>query len=431
MSHDLDKQDLPRLYRDRAFWGMTITQFLGAFNDNLFKQLMLLLAVPIGALAVGEDEQWLATVVFAVPFVLFSGFAGFLSDRYSKRTVIVCSKVAEIVVMLLGLGGFWMFGRLGYNGLLVVLFLMGVQSAFFGPGKYGILPEMLRDQDLPRANGAILMTTFLAIILGVASAGILGDAFVDPDNKAATAPHLAYASLICVGIAVGGTCTSLMIRKVTAARPQLEFAPDALAIPKETRLMLWHDRPLLTALIASSMFWLVSSAAMQSVNNFGLNQLQLDMKRTSLLVAFIAVGIMVGAIVAGRFSHGRADFRFVRGGSWGIIACLLVLSIYKPGGEHWLGQWPTAAVLMLLGMFAGFFAIPLQVFIQARPPEGQKGRLIAVMNQANFIAIVLSGPAYRLMDRIVENQAWPRCVVFAMIALVMAPVALFYRPRNG
>ncbi len=156
----LDCEHLPPLYRDASFWGMTITQFLGAFNDNLFKQLMLLLALKVSL----ADRQPLAMLVFSAPFLLFSGFAGFLSDRYSKRWIIVLSKIAEIAAMLLGMVGFFFYDKVGFTGLLVVLFLMGTQSAFFGPGKYGILPEMLRTSDLPRANGIILMTTFLAII---------------------------------------------------------------------------------------------------------------------------------------------------------------------------------------------------------------------------------------------------------------------------
>jgi acyl-[acyl-carrier-protein]-phospholipid O-acyltransferase/long-chain-fatty-acid--[acyl-carrier-protein] ligase len=150
---------------------------LGAFNDNFYKQLMLLLAIPVvpGTL----DQQQVATIVFALPFVLFSGIAGHLSDKYSKNRVIVLAKAAEIGIMGLGLIGFLMYGATGYRGLLAVLFLMGIHSAFFGPSKYGILPELFRNKDLPRANGIVLMTTFLAIIFGTVSAGFLGDLLVD------------------------------------------------------------------------------------------------------------------------------------------------------------------------------------------------------------------------------------------------------------
>lgn len=439
-----ERADLPPLMRDRAFWGMTLTQFLGAFNDNLFKQLMLLLAVPIvvsasAAASVSEatpeDQQGLATLVFSLPFVLFSGFAGYLSDRYSKRIVIVLSKVAEIVVMALGLIGFLMYGLTGYTGLLVVLFLMGAQSAFFGPGKYGILPELFRGSDLPRANGIILMTTFLAIIFGTASAGVLGDLLIEtlPDGTS-EARELWIGSLACIGIAIAGTLTSLLVRPVPAAVPNLKFQLSSLAIPPDTRALLRRDIPLVLALLASCMFWLVSGIVMQVVNYVGLNEMQLPAERaktlTSLLNAVIGVGIAAGAVIAGRLCRGKVDFRIVRIGAWGIIACLCLLGVYQAGGVQLLGFGGSLPVLALLGMSAGFFAIPVQVFIQARPPEGQKGRMIAVMNQANFLAIAMSGVIYGMFDRLVVNLGLPHTPIFAMTALLILPVALFYRPKN-
>src|SRR5437868_15227479 len=228
-----EKMAHTRLFRDRSFWGMTATQFLGAFNDNLFKQLMLLLAIPVGAAAAQKaDEQGLATMIFSLPFVLFSGFAGWLSDRYSKRTMIVLCKVAEIGIMLLGMLGFLAYGTTGYRGLLVVLFLMGTHSAFFGPGKYGILPELFREQDLPRANGVILMTTFLAIIFGTASAGFLGDLLYDPAGRRVP-ERLWIGSLLCIGIAVCGTLTAMLVRRVRPAVPNLRLQPSSLLIPAD------------------------------------------------------------------------------------------------------------------------------------------------------------------------------------------------------
>src|SRR6476620_4495963 len=223
------------LFQDRSFWGMTATQFFGAFNDNLFKQLMLLLAIPVGAAAARKaDEQGLATMIFSLPFVLFSGFAGYLSDRYSKRTMIVVCKVAEIGIMLLGMIAFLAYGTTGYRGLLVVLFLMGTHSAFFGPGKYGILPELFREEDLPRANGVILMKTFLAIIFGTASAGFLGGLVYDAAGQRVP-ERLWVGSLFCIGIAICGTITSLLVRPVPAAVPGLAFQPSGLFIPPDTR----------------------------------------------------------------------------------------------------------------------------------------------------------------------------------------------------
>jgi acyl-[acyl-carrier-protein]-phospholipid O-acyltransferase/long-chain-fatty-acid--[acyl-carrier-protein] ligase len=423
----------PPLFQDRSFWGMTATQFFGAFNDNLFKQLMLLLAIPVGAVAERKaDEQGLATMLFSLPFVLFSGFAGYLSDRYSKRTMIVACKVAEIGIMLLGMIGFLAYGTTGYRGLLVVLFLMGTHSAFFGPGKYGILPELFREKDLPRANGVILMTTFLAIIFGTASAGFLGGLVYDAAGQRVP-ERLWIGSLVCMGIGLLGTITSLMVRPVPAAVPNLKFQFSGLAIPPDTRSLLARDQPLLAALIVSCMFWLVSGVALQSVNSLGMKQLEVGEKLTSLLTAVIGLGIAVGAVLAGRISRGKADFRLV---TWGASAMaggflLMAISLPRAGGgfRHLLGFAGSFPALIFLGGAAGMLAIPVQVFIQTRPPEDQKGRMIAVMNLTNFIAILLSGAIYMACDRLIDAMHWPRSVLFAFNALLILPVALFYRPK--
>jgi acyl-[acyl-carrier-protein]-phospholipid O-acyltransferase/long-chain-fatty-acid--[acyl-carrier-protein] ligase len=408
---------------------MTATQFFGAFNDNLFKQLMLLLAVPVGLTSFQvKDQQGLATIVFSLPFVLFSGYAGFLADRFSKQPIIVLAKVAEIIIMVLGMLAFLTYSTGGYAGLLLVLFLMGTQSAFFGPSKYGILPEMLRTDDLPRANGVIVMSTFLAIIFGTAAAGMLNHLFVDREAPLVESAHrLWIGSAICVSIAVAGTLTSLLIRRVPAAEPELKFRASSLTIPPESRHVLRGDFPLLMAIFASCVFWLVAGVAIQAVNSLGLRQLSVGDLRTSLMTAIIGLGIAIGAVVAGRMCHGRADPRVVRMGSWGIFLALLLLAISRSGGTHLLGFAGSLPVLVVLGMSAGLFAIPVQVFIQARPPDGLKGRMIAVMNQTNFVAIMFSGAVYWIFDRIVGACGWPRSVTFSLIALLILPVAIFYR----
>jgi acyl-[acyl-carrier-protein]-phospholipid O-acyltransferase/long-chain-fatty-acid--[acyl-carrier-protein] ligase len=431
---DADDADLDAaapLFRDGSFWGLTATQFLGAFNDNVFKQLMLLLAIPVGAAAAQvEDQQWYAMMAFSLPFVLFSGFAGYLSDRYSKRTVIVLAKLAEIGIMLLGMVGFLMFVHTGYRGLLAVLFLMGTHSAFFGPGKYGILPELFRAGDLPRANGIILMTTFLAIIFGTASAGVLGTLLADRGQASEDPTRLWIGSAMCVLIAVLGTCTSLLIRKTPRAEPNLRFHLSSLWVPPETRTVLAADRPLVLALLVSCLFWLIGGVAMSAVNSLGKVQLGLNDAWTSIMTAVIGLGIAVGAVLAGRLCRQTADFRVTRAGACGIIVSMLLLAAWGPGGRQILGFGGSLVALVVLGMSAGMFAIPVQVFIQVRPPQKQRGRMIAVMNLLNFIAIFLAGPVYKLFDVIANSASLPRSSIFAMAALLILPVALFYRPRN-
>ncbi len=443
------------IWRDGSFIGLTISQFLGAFNDNLYKQLMLLLAIP--ATPGMPDQQDIATIVFSLPFVIFSGISGFLADRFSKTNVIVYAKAAEILAMGLGMLAFLNFASTGFTGLLIVLFLMGAHSTFFGPGKYGILPELFTTKQLPQVNGLILMTTFLAIIFGTVTAGLLSDLLVDDQQPLEqSARQLWKGSALCIGIAIAGWVVSHWIRRVPAAQPQLRMRFDSWTIPRETMAFLRTDKPLVGALVASSVFWLVSGVAIQAVNSLGKVQLALSETATSIMTAFIGLGIAAGAVLAGRLCRGEANPRIIRAGLWGIVLTLAVISISWKTGEgqpaavtasvesdaaasmslastyrHLLGFTGSLPILALLGMSAGFFAIPLQVFIQSRPPDDQKGRMVAVMNQANFLAILLSGVTYKLMNLVATAWDLPRSSLFAMMSLIVLPLLVWYHPRFG
>jgi len=421
----------------RSFLGFLGTQFFGAFNDNLFKQLLLLLAVPAAAAGVAEatasgeqppDLQGVATMVFGIPFVVFGGVAGYLADRWSKTTIIVASKFGEVLVMLLGLAGFLLAPVVGFYGLWVVLFLMGLQSTFFGPGKYGILPEMLPRSQLSRANGLVLMTTFIAIIIGTAVAGPLKDGLMGEElPQLQAARGLWVASVVCVVIAVAGVLTSLTIVRIPAAEPDLKLRPQNCFVPGVMLRLLGKDRPLLLALLASCVFWLIAGLTIQAVNSLGKVQLGLSDTLTSLMVALISVGIAVGGGLAGVISRRASEALVIRIGMWGVVLFSGLLAITIPGRGHLLGYAGTIPVLMLLGTSAALFAIPIQVFLQSRPPDALKGRMIAVMNQANFLAIVLAGALYQLLDALINAADWPRSAVFAAMAILFLPVAILYR----
>jgi MFS family permease len=430
-------KSLPPLAKDGAFYGFLATQFLGAFNDNLFKTLILLLAVPTAAEVARAtsldskpaDLQGFATVLFGLPFVIFGGIAGWLADRISKTTVIVVSKVAEIAIMGLGMIGFYYATDWGMSGLWIVLFLMGAQSAFFGPGKYGILPEMLRLGDLAKANGLVQMTTFMAIIFGTALAGGLKDALAPAAEavESSATGSLWKGSLVCVGIAIVGTITSFMLRRTPPAAPALPWNMDALGVPKATRELLRKDRPLLMALLASCAFWLIAGLTMQSVMSLSKTQLGLADTYTSIMTSIISVGIAIGAVAAGYISKGGTNSKLANWGCWGVIACCLLIAITIPGRGHLLGFSGTLVALIALGTAAAFFAIPVQVFIQSRPPAELKGRVIAFMNQANFLAIVLAGVLYMVVDWVLRVTDWPRSYAFLAAVIVFLPVALAYR----
>ncbi len=428
-------ESLPVLTKDPAFRGMISTQFLGAFNDNVFKQLVLLICVDAIA-QTGTDHQATAQAMFAIPFVLFSGLAGFIGDRVSKRGIVVSAKVAEIGIMLLGMTAFFLSGlfpTLLLPLLFLVLFLMGTQSAFFGPSKYGILPELFSKRDLPQANGLIQMTTFVAIILGMAAAGYGKDWF--PDS-------LWIVSAFCVGIAFLGTLTSFWIRKTPIAHPGLEFQWSALGINRETWRMLKADKTLMTVLLISSLFWFVGGVVLPATNTFGKTQLGLSNGDTSLLAACMGIGIAVGCAVTGKLSHQTIRFGLVRVGAWGLTASLG--GLWFLGWVHgadpqtfWAKVFPQSSietwsrlVMLLVGFFGGVFIVPLQVFMQARPPEDQKGRMIGSMNLVNWIAIcfasVFLSLSALLFTKLNLGVSWN----FGALAIILLPVAIFYRPPD-
>lgn len=409
----------PPLMNDRSFWGLLVTQFLGAFNDNLFKQLVLLIAVKRALGEGGSNLQGVAMFAFAAPFVLLSGICGVLADRYSKRTIIVASKGLEIVAMLLGAAAF-QTGVLW--PLILVLALMGAQSAFFGPAKYGILPELFRAADLPRANGWMLMTTFISIILGVATAGWLMEAL---------GGQLWLASGACVLTAILGTLTSLPIAKTRVAHPGLPIQADALFIPRDVRQLLRAQPEILTVLLVSSVFWSIGGIYQQGVNDLGILQLRIGEKQTGLLGACAAVGIGIGCAVAGKLSRGRFEARLVRIGQWGMLAMLVLLSLPGPlQGGTLVGVRGAGLALVALGASAGMFTVPITVYLQAMTPAAQKGQVIGTMNLCNWIGILASAVLHLGTSQFLAWTKWPPNLIFLVGAALLIPLFLRYHPHS-
>jgi MFS family permease len=354
---------------------------------------------------------------------------------------VLCT-AADIVAMALGALAFAVYANTSsLTFLYFVLFFTGAQSGFFGPAKYGILPEMLRDDDLPRANGFILMTTFVAIITGTVVAGLILDYFPG---------QLWIGSSVCIAIATIATLSSFMVRRVPPANPRLQLQVWSFIVPPDMLRLLKEDRPLRLALWVSSLFWLLAGMVPLAINALGKIELQVGEKLTSYLNGVISIGIAVGCAVGGLISGGKVDFRLLRVGACGMLLSLAALAIPASGdmallkgangalermpgiGEsaQWLGFWGTIITLLLLGAFTGLFAVPLQVFMQSRPPDDKKGRMIAVMNQANWVGIAISGALYNLFASIIASFNWPRSITFLFIAALMLPIAIFYHPKN-
>ncbi len=432
-----------------AFWSFLLTQFLGAFNDNYFKQMVLLTCVSHVAKATNTstaDRQPLALAAFALPFVLLSGLGGFLSDRLAKQRVIVGCKIAEVGIMGVGLIVLLTEGLSADVQLLLlicVLFLMGAHSAIFAPSKYGVLPELFREDRLLPVNGAVQMTTFLAIIFGTAGAGIA----LDQMERS-----MWIGSLIAMGIAAVGTIASLFIPKTPIAEPSLVLKAESLFLPKEIVQLIRQDRGLLLAILVAAVFWFLGGVTQMSVNTLGKATFGLSDTRTSLMVSGIGFGIMAGCIMAGFLGKGGNGRRWVFVGAWMLFYSLLLIAALSSGlagragnsGQDDNGildsllradalEWGLRFSMVVLGVSAGMFVVPVQVFLQQAPPPEFKGRLLGVQNLVTWIGILLAAGFVGVAGVVLRTIAGPtgdaihQWAVFVSLATLMLPICLFYR----
>ncbi len=447
------KQDPGALpFKNQSFQFFLATQALGAFNDNIFKQLVLLLGV--GYVMLGIEYQAVVQFLFAAPFLVFSGIAGDLSDRFSKGGMMTGCKIAEIVIVLAGVGAFLFVGP-GTPGsaeapfylwlLAIVCFALGAQSAFFGPPKYGGIPELVNDGDLAPATGITQMTTFLAIIFGVALAGLLADLFAD---------RIYLAGWITVSIAVLGTLTSYGITRHPAAAParRITFASMTSVIPTLIDIVR-KDALMVRVMVAYSWFWFVGGVALTAINAFGRLQLGLNNFETSLMVAMTSIGIAAGSVVVGKLSRGKVRLGLIIPGLVLLVSSLIsvyFIPVHAPGSSeiellNQLKNAPEAVqnaaqiipkaspavqyasylILFLLGSAAGFFSVPLLAFIQARPPRSEKGKVFAAVNWLNWIFIVGAAIVYGIGISLVNYRA---NVLLVQLGIVTGLLGLWILP---
>jgi acyl-[acyl-carrier-protein]-phospholipid O-acyltransferase/long-chain-fatty-acid--[acyl-carrier-protein] ligase len=387
------------------------TQFLGAFNDNLFKIVVSMLAVHLVAAARAGRELSIVSAVFILPFLLFSGYAGQLADIYSKRTVLVVSKSLEVVAGGLGLLAF-------YTGHLqltyAVLFLFALQATFFSPAKYGILPEMLPDRDLSRANGVLEMSTFVAIVLGTAVGGYVFDAWRG---------QLWLIGALVLGVAVAGTAFSFGIPDVAPSSPDRRVDLNPWREIVTGIATLKRDRTLWLTAIGISYFWFLGSLLQLVVILFGGEIMHLSDARIGMLTAFSAIGIGIGSLAAGRLSGDKVELGLAPIGSIGMGVFAIALA--------WSGRsFALAATLLsIVGFFAGLFAVPLNALLQQRAGNGEKGRLMATNNFLNMLAIMLASAVLPLMTDVLHFQPDRIILVFGAATLVSSIYVLSVVPE--
>ncbi|HEX9787716.1 MAG TPA: MFS transporter, partial [Candidatus Binatia bacterium] len=394
-----------------GFLPFFFTQFLGAFNDNFYKITITLIAldIPTGA---GGGKHYIPLIgaLFILPFLLFSGYAGHLADVHSKRNVLVVVKSFEIVAMGLGLLAFFLDR---FEPMLAVVFLMGLQSTFFSPAKYGILPEMLGEKNLARGNGLLEMSTFAAIILGTSLGGAVYEAWKD---------RLKWIGVALVVIAVLGALTSLGIARVPASGSSKRFAINPGAEIWNGTRQLYHNRTLWLTVMGISYFWFLGALLQMVLPIYGKEILMLGEARIALLFTFTAIGIGAGSLTAGALSGDRIELGLVPLGAIGIG--LFSVAIFASQPSFGLA----ASSLALLGFSGGFFVVPLNSLLQHRSGREEKGRLIATNNVFNFLGALLASALLLLLSNLMALPADQIILITGALTFAATAYAIYLLP---
>jgi acyl-[acyl-carrier-protein]-phospholipid O-acyltransferase/long-chain-fatty-acid--[acyl-carrier-protein] ligase len=385
--------------KDRGFVFLLAAQALAVFDDNTFKQLlMLFVTASIPALATRNLYISLGTALYVLPYIVFSSYAGQVADHFSKRRVIIFMKAVEATLLVVA--AFAMF--VGHVvAMLAVLFLLGIHACFLDPAKEGILPQIFPDEALSRANGLMQLTVYTMIVSGPVAAGLLLDAF--PSK-----PYVPVAML--VGTALLGLFVATGISRVPAIAAGEKFRVNAFR-------EFWHDfgeirssLALYRTVLAIAFFWFLGAVYLQNVIGYGRDLLHLSNAGISYLTASVSIGIGLGAFVAGKLSGDQVELGLVPIGSVG----LGVFGVYLFVAHHSVVQ--VFVGHFFLGFCGGIFIIPLQAYLQAHAGEHSKGRIIATSNVLTFTGVFLGAGVFAFLAGPCRMQANQILLVMAVIS---------------
>lgn len=375
----------------KRFLPFFITQLLGAFNDNIFKQ-SLILAI-LFKISSGADKALLinlCAMLFILPFFLFSALGGQFGEKFAKDALIRKIKFAEIVIMLLGGAGV-LLGSLPM--MLAVLFAMGTQSALFGPVKYSILPQHLEEHELVGGNALVEMGTFLAILAGTIGAGII----------MASSEYANIVAACVVLVAVLGYLASRGIPAASAAMPQLKLDWNILRQSwLIMKLGLGQPPAVSRSLVGNSWFWFLGAVYLTQIPAYAKEWLYGDESVVTLILTVFSVGIALGSMLCERMSGHKVEIGLVPFGSIGLTVFGILLWWFSGGfpqaavAHDWLevlnyGQaWWILGSILGIGLFGGFYIVPLYALIQSRTVVQERARVIAANNILNALFMVAS-----------------------------------------
>jgi hypothetical protein len=413
-----------RLLGERRFGPFFVTQFIGAFNDNVFKNaLVILVAFKAAELSSLSSDVLvnLAGALFVLPFFLFSATAGQLADKFDKARLIRAVKAIEIAIMLLGAYG---FVRESLPILLGSLFLMGVQSTLFGPVKYSILPQALKEEELVGGNALVESGTSIAILLGTILGGVL---------VALEGGSRVWVPLAVIGLAIAGYVSARFVPAGTPAAPDLRINWNPVTETWRNLLFARQNRTVFLSILGVSWFWLYGLVFLSQFPNYARVSLGGSEHVVTLLLTVFSVGIGIGSLLCERMSGHKVEIGLVPFGSIGLTVFALDLAFASPAGAHAgplmsagefvraPGSWRILFDLVLIGVFSGFYVVPLYALIQSRSERSHQSRIIAANNILNALFMVVGAALSGLL--LSRGLTIPQ--LFLVAAAMNAAVAVF------
>jgi acyl-[acyl-carrier-protein]-phospholipid O-acyltransferase/long-chain-fatty-acid--[acyl-carrier-protein] ligase len=412
--------------RDRlmsvTFAGLLVTQFLGATNDSILRWLV----IGLGKHYFPQDQSTpiaVGSACLVLPYILLAAPAGYLADRFSKRSVIVNCKLAEIVIMALAIVGI-LIGNIYL--MFVVVGLIGSQAALFGPAKLGSIPEMLRANKISSANGMIGMTTVLAAVVGTfvgnwlsANTGLYGK------------ERWWISALVLIGIAAAGWGTSLFIMPLKAANPFRVLPWDMASQTARDLKILGHDRALLRVALGIMFFWTFGMLAQLNIDQFAAEGSE-DFQQTQvfLLLGSLIVGVGLGSVLAGVWSGGKVELGILPLGAGGLAIFAFLLytvegELVAPGGDYTISYIAACVFLFMLGISAGLFDVPLAAYMQDRSPTEHRGAILAASNFLTFGGMLIASVGFWVLRSPRVGIELSSRQIFFLCGLATVPVFIY------
>jgi MFS family permease len=387
-----------------SWWPLFFTNFFGVFNDNLIKWLVIF----VGVTWVSEDQRTMvisvASAALVLPFIIFSPRAGRIAKKHMKSKIMVVGKALEIPIMLIAIYGFY---TENLYVVMVSVLLMGTQSAFFSPAKYGLIRDIKGIEGIPFGTGSMEMLTFTGILLGTVSAGIISDYY-----------NLTYLSVILLVVAIIGFMTSKLIK---ATESQVMENPQGTMfflsfIIKQFKLS--RNFPGVNyAVFGLSMFWMIGALIQMNLKTHGDNILMVSDTYIGYVMALAAIGIAIGSILTGWLSNKRIHLGFVFIGSIGLGIMSFLVIFFNPGYYGFL------IMIFFTSFFGGFYKVPLNAYIQSSVKGRLLGDTLAYENIMEFLFILMASIIFYVINTLTGDNS---LYVFGFIGMSSILVGIYF-----